>query len=515
MEAKTNQALYRRYRSTSFDELVGQEHVTELLKAAVKNGAFSHAYLFTGQRGTGKTSAARILAYAINGLPYEAGANHLDIIEIDAASNRRIDDIRDLREKVFIAPVSAKYKVYIIDEVHMLTGESFNALLKTLEEPPAHAIFILATTELHKVPATIISRVQRFHFRPVALTKVVEHLKKIAEQEHIAITDDALRLVAEHGGGSFRDSISLLDQLGSLEGEITEEIVETLLGRARSTDMQQLVTLLEKRDQDGLHVALDAMLASGNSPVTLAEQLVATLLKLPTKSQSWYELAEKLMGVSKAHFPTLLLTSTLMGFVAPQEKDVRPQMLDVGKDKYQDAAERVTSGGAAPTFRKISQDFSEEGADLTAGPATSELRSEAEGGVYDASGDKQKSVNEEAVLEGVEGKRTEKSSLKNSAFDWTQVLAAIKKTNPALHAVLMRAKSEFADNTLTLTFAYALHRKKLEQNQYQTQLRRAIQELFGIHPELRIQDTTSQIAAHDDTAKNVADLMGGGERVRV
>src|SRR5687768_12150209 len=141
-----SQALYRKYRSRSLDEVIGQEHITDTLARALQAGRISHAYLFTGPRGTGKTSVARILAYAINELPY-ADTTHLDIIEIDAASNRRIDDIRDLREKVHIAPVSTKYKVYIIDEVHMLTGESFNALLKTLEEPPAHVVFILATTE--------------------------------------------------------------------------------------------------------------------------------------------------------------------------------------------------------------------------------------------------------------------------------------------------------------------------------------------------------------------------------
>src|SRR5438270_10180898 len=187
-----NQALYRKYRSRSFDEVVGQEHVTQTLQRALKSGRISHAYLFTGPRGVGKTSVARILAHEVNGLPYAGESVHLDIIEIDAASNRRIDEIRDLREKVRIAPAVGKYKVYIIDEVHMLTREAFNALLKTLEEPPAHTIFILATTEVHKLPETIISRTQRFAFKPVDKISTQTHLGKIAKKEKIVISDGAL-----------------------------------------------------------------------------------------------------------------------------------------------------------------------------------------------------------------------------------------------------------------------------------------------------------------------------------
>src|SRR5476649_2136159 len=201
------QVLYRKYRSRSLDEVIGQKHVTDTLKNALKSGRISHAYLFTGPRGVGKTSVARILAHEVNGLPYTDESIHLDIIEIDAASNRRIDEIRDLRDKVRIAPTSAKYKVYIIDEVHMLTKEAFNALLKTLEEPPEHVVFILATTDVHKLPETIISRTQRFSFRSIAVPDAVKHLRFIANSEKIKIDDEALELIAERGDGSFRDSI--------------------------------------------------------------------------------------------------------------------------------------------------------------------------------------------------------------------------------------------------------------------------------------------------------------------
>src|SRR5579872_3869791 len=189
------QALYRKHRSRKFSEVIGQDHITKTLQKAIKNGRISHAYLFAGPRGVGKTSVARILAHEVNGLPPSDDTINLDIIEIDAASNRRIDEIRDLREKVHIAPTAAKYKVYIIDEVHMLTKEAFNALLKTLEEPPEHVIFILATTEAHKLPETIVSRTQRYNFKPIDDKDIAGHLAMIAKREGIKAEPEALKAI--------------------------------------------------------------------------------------------------------------------------------------------------------------------------------------------------------------------------------------------------------------------------------------------------------------------------------
>ncbi len=219
-----NLVLYRKYRPQNWDEVIGQEHVVRTLTNAIKLGRVSHAYLFSGPRGTGKTTIARLLAKSV-------GCADLDLIEIDAASNRGIDEIRQLRDGIKFTPTAGKYKVFIIDEVHQLTDQAFNALLKTLEEPPAHAIFILATTEAHKVPETIISRVQQFAFKRLTVTEIMQKLQKIIEAEKIKIDDNALRLVASYAGGSYRDAESMLEQLRVWNDKtIIKEDIEELLG---------------------------------------------------------------------------------------------------------------------------------------------------------------------------------------------------------------------------------------------------------------------------------------------
>ena len=256
------QVLYRKWRPQTFSDVVGQPHVTASLSGAVKNGRLSHAYLFTGSRGTGKTSCAKILAKAVNcehpvnGNPCNAcdtcrgidNGSILDVIEIDAASNNGVDNIRDLREEANYTPTAAKYRVYIIDEVHMLSTGAFNALLKTLEEPPEHVKFILATTEVHKLPSTILSRCQRFDFKRIEPQDIAARLLYVANEEGIALTEDGARLIARIADGAMRDALSLLDRCAAYGGEITEAVVSDAAGLAGREYLFALTEAVAARD---------------------------------------------------------------------------------------------------------------------------------------------------------------------------------------------------------------------------------------------------------------------------
>jgi DNA polymerase-3 subunit gamma/tau len=283
------QALYRKWRPREWDEVVGQQHILQTLTNAVRADRVGHAYLFAGPRGTGKTTIARIIAKAVNCLDEDLAkrpcneCDHckavnenrfLDLIEIDAASNTSVDDVRDLRDKINFSPSQGKYKIYIIDEVHMLSTAAFNALLKTLEEPPPHAIFVLATTEIHKIPATVLSRCQRHEFRRVPVDEIIGQLKRIAKQEKIKVDEEALSIIARQATGSVRDAISLLDQLSSTGDKIDLALTQTVLGTATSQTVLDLIASI--RDQkpapamDAIHRALD----SGADPRSLARQVV-------------------------------------------------------------------------------------------------------------------------------------------------------------------------------------------------------------------------------------------------
>ena len=275
-------ALYRKYRPTKLAEVIGQPQVTDTLTNSLKTGKFSHAYLFTGPRGCGKTSVARIFAHAVNKFPYEPEDSYTDIIEIDAASNTGVDNIRELRERVAIAPTEGKYKVYIIDEVHMLSKSAFNALLKTIEEPPEHVIFIMATTDAYKVPDTIVSRSQVYNFRLVEPEIVKKHLKTIAKQEKIAITDDALDVVVNRGGGSFRDTISLLDQVASLaDTEITAERLNQALGLPENQKIEYLLDAYENADLGAISDRLKDLLGTGVKPEIVSQEILTKIVKHP------------------------------------------------------------------------------------------------------------------------------------------------------------------------------------------------------------------------------------------
>ncbi|MBQ3114907.1 MAG: DNA polymerase III subunit gamma/tau [Clostridia bacterium] len=289
------QAIYRKWRPTVFEDMVGQNHITETIKNELVSNKLAHAYLFCGTRGTGKTTMAKILSRAVNcenPLPDGNPCNScdactgimnnavMDVIEIDAASNNGVDNIRELRDDVLYTPASVKYKVYIIDEVHMLSTGAFNALLKTLEEPPAHVLFILATTEPHKIPATIQSRCQRFDFRRISAHNIAGRISEITRKDNIQITSDAVRMVAELGDGSMRDALSVLDLLTGIKGEITVSDIENVTGLIGKTFLTGMTAALFSGDISKALNILNDVLVSGKETTNTAEELLAFLREL-------------------------------------------------------------------------------------------------------------------------------------------------------------------------------------------------------------------------------------------
>lgn len=281
-------ALYRKYRPRTFDDVISQEHITTTLKNQLKNGQSSHAYLFTGSRGTGKTTCAKILAKALNCTKLKDGnpclecdscksidEDYSDITEIDAASNNSVDDVRVMKEESFYAPMSGKYKVYIIDEVHMLSIQAFNALLKLIEEPPAHVVFILATTEVHKVPATILSRCQRFEFRRIDINDSKKRLLWVAEQEGKTLTDDAAFLISKISEGGMRDALSLLDQCFSVSDNVNAEVVRECAGISGSDYLFRIADLIYDRETGELLMLLDELISKSKDVTRLCEELIS------------------------------------------------------------------------------------------------------------------------------------------------------------------------------------------------------------------------------------------------
>ena len=286
------QALYRKYRPKTFDDVYGQQIVVQTLKNVIKNNKLTHAYLFVGPRGTGKTSIAKIFAKTINCLHPEDGLScekcdicisnnsneNVDIIEMDAASNNGVDEIREIRNHITLLPTVSKYKIYIIDEVHMLTTGAFNALLKTLEEPPEHIIFILATTEPHKIPLTIMSRCQSFEFKPIPVATIKERLKYICAQENIDIDDKSLNLIAEESNGGLRDAVSMLDQLNAYaDGNIKYEDVLLLNGRINDNEIEKFMTEMVNDDLNSVFTKIESWQEEGKNFIYICEDFIRFL----------------------------------------------------------------------------------------------------------------------------------------------------------------------------------------------------------------------------------------------
>jgi DNA polymerase III subunit gamma/tau len=476
------QALYRRYRSKNLAEIVGQDHITTTLKNTIDKGAIGHAYLLTGPRGVGKTSIARILAHEINELPYEAEKIHLDIIEIDAASNRRIDEIRDLRDKVHTAPSSAKYKVYIIDEVHMLTKEAFNALLKTLEEPPQHVIFILATTDVHKLPETIISRTQHFTFKPIPSKLAEKHLAAIAKQEGMKIETGALELLAKHGRGSFRDSIGLLEQASNISKNVTTEEVRDMLGVPPAEKVNNLVRAFLLHEPKDIVAALDELLTAGYIAEEIANQITEVLRQKLLNNEantSVHRVLRELLDVPSSADPAVFLelvlltnsthpTTKLTKVALPPPQITKPKPLQKNKPKNDSHKTEKDTVGVKDNTK----------------PATNT---------------KNAAINSEA---------------------WDAVLAKLKATHSTLYSVARMAHFTALDNEVTLSCQFPFHKKRLDTSKYKTVITDAFNEVCGISPILQVEvvqvasektPTTVEKEAKPESIETISNIFGGAE----
>lgn len=458
-------ALYRKYRSRSLSEIVGQPHITAILERAIANGTTAHAYLLTGPRGVGKTSIARILAHEINRLPYRDESTHLDIIEIDAASNNSVEDIRDLREKVQIAPVSAPKKIYIIDEVHMLSKSAFNALLKTLEEPPEHAVFILATTDADKLPATILSRVQRFNFRTISQDEVAAHLRTIADAEQISIDDDALQLIARYGQGSFRDSISLLDQMQNLSSEtVTAAMVEDSLGLASTAEIRQLLEAYCAGDLQTIADTLRALEHRGVPANAVSEQLLHEIRSDIINKSNCLPLADKLLSNQKTAWPYVKLLIALSSNADVSNSDVPAESTPAQPE----SAQPMAVNESAPVY--ASQPSSDT----------------------------------------PQKKKKNAQPNQTANFDWSKFLEAVHAKSTGAYSYLAKSGYELDDQQLTI-FAG----KKFAKNQIEKSLPVLAGALQAQNLDREVIISANLKPPKDSQTAAILDIMGGGEEVNL
>lgn len=501
--------LYRKYRSQTFDELSGQEHITTILKNGIKSSSISHAYLLVGSRGTGKTSTARILAKALNCTKLSEEGNpcnecsscvainngsFLDMIEIDAASNRGIDQIRDLKEKIEFAPSEGRYKVYIIDEVHMLTTEAFNALLKTLEEPPEHVVFILATTEAHKIPATILSRCQRYDFRLGTEEQIADLISQTAKSEKIKLSEGALKVLVGNANGSYRDALSLLDVVVSGQAtskkpeEVSESEVRKILGVPDST---MVYFLLEKLAFRETVPALDMISELDVKGVNLQQFVKYVLIalreilisKMKDQDHPEFSFAKSLTKsdvlklislfidadrhLRAAPIPPLVLEAIVAEFVGQQRAGKKSHPKDY--DNHNKG--KSENGNAKDANREVNNKRPSSNSSAKSKEKTANKKSE--------------NISEKQS----ESSRSKAKSMKKSDpkinFDdieakWSEFTSYIKQYNGHLYAFLRAAKLvSFEDGFLNLDVAFDFHKDRIESAKSREAMINACKEIYG------------------------------------
>jgi DNA polymerase III subunit gamma/tau len=541
-------ALYNKWRPQKWDEVVGQQHIIQTLRNAVIGGRVAHAYLFAGPRGTGKTTAARLLAKAVNCLDPDPAARpcntcahclavnegrFLDLIEIDAASNTSVEDVRDLRDKINFSPNQGQFKVYIIDEVHMLSTAAFNALLKTLEEPPAHAIFILATTEIHKIPATVLSRCQRHEFRRVPVDDIVGQLKHIAEAEKLEAEPEALTLIARQSAGGMRDAISLLDQMASTGKEITLGLTQSVLGTATSQTVLALISAVLERapaaGMDAIHTALD----SGSDPRLLARQLVdylRALLLIQMGNLSQVDLAADTRAQAEKHaraFSPVDVLHMIKSFNAAAT-DLRggwqpslPLELALAETLEMPAqaalAEEDRPVEKIPERKPVDRP-TEKMADKPAGrlsQAASQPAEKQAGKAADKSLEKPVSAYDQAPEQPAGNSAS--VSLEQVMKAWKQIRALIKPQSPSLDGLLNSCKLlEIKNGVLVIGFASELLRSKVETPELIEITRKAIAQVCGSSLAIKCVVTNAKQATPPNVKADgmvAAALKHGGEIV--
>lgn len=459
--------LYRKYRPQKLSEIIGQDHIKEALLKQLASGKIHHAYLFTGPKGTGKTSTARILSKALNcqaasskqqvfGEPCNkcesckamTDGRHLDLIEIDAASNRGIDDIRELREKIRLSPSSARFKVYIIDEAHMLTGEAFNALLKTLEEPPEHAIFILATTEAHKLPGTILSRVQRFNFERPTIEKIKEKLKAIIKEEKWKIEDSGVEEIARAAGGAFRDAEVLLEKVAGVNPSATRGEVLESIGKKDLSSVLEIIQIIENKNAKEAMLWLDEFVKGGGNVRVLNETILDILRKiLLIKVEVGEELVKKEAVETYINLKNLsdgMGSDRIRGLINLFSRSIEELAMATIPELPLELAliEACEFSSVGPKDHQVSNKADED-------PKPAET--------------KQKEVDPPQKAPQVSASIDEKKILEKVKKRWPSILKALRDENKSLEFFLRGAQPQsIEEGKLILKFYYRFHKDRVE-----------------------------------------------------